>query len=187
MKMIVGLGNPGAGYKATRHNMGFMVIKALADQLGVVLDEKKFKARYGLVNIDCQKVLLVQPYNYMNNSGEVVETLRRYYDVSLQDILVIVDDVDLPCGKIRLRSRGNSGGHNGLKNLIKLLGSNEFKRVRIGIDKDPLVLGMDYVLGKPTKQQKVLLEPALARAKDAALAFVSQDFNLVMNEYNKTE
>ena len=184
--MIVGLGNPGASYKATRHNMGFIVIKALSDTWGVELNQRKFKARYCQLMVEQTKVMLVQPLTYMNNSGEAVGFLRSYFDIAIEDILVIVDDVDLPCGKIRLRSKGNSGGHNGLKSIIKVLGTSEFKRIRIGVGKDPLVLGMDYVLGKPSKQEKLLLEPALARAKEAAMAFMTEDFTMVMNEYNKT-
>jgi len=185
--MIVGLGNPGGEYKVTRHNLGFLVIDELAKQLGVKLETRKFKNRYALVGINEEEVLLVKPWNYMNNSGETVEPLRNYYKVDIANLLVISDDLDLPCGKIRIRCEGGSAGHNGLKSLIRHLGTKEFKRIRIGIGKDLQMLTMDYVLGRPQKDEIKLLREAVKLAAAAARDFIDHDFDLVMNDYNKNK
>jgi len=187
MKMIVGLGNPGLKYKATRHNMGFMVIDGLCDKYGFRLDQKKFNALYGLAKIRKEKVLLVKPLTFMNNSGEAVGALARYYEIDLEDVVVVYDDLDLPCGKLRLRNSGDSGGHKGIKSLISHLGSKDFKRIRVGIDKDQLMETADYVLGKPNSEQKKLLKPTIEKAVMAADEFIDNDFALVMNKYNKHE
>jgi len=187
MKMIIGLGNPGIDYRKTRHNVGFMVIDELCAKHNIKLDQRKFKGQFAIARIGKEKVLLLKPLTYMNNSGEAVSALAKYYDINIEDILVIFDDLDLPCGKLRLRVNGNSGGHKGIKSLITYLGSKEFKRIRIGIDKDPLILTMDYVLGKPTSGQKKLLKAAIEKAALAATDFIDIDFSLVMNKYNKHE
>lgn len=185
--MIIGLGNPGAKYKATRHNIGFMVVDALMEKLRIKLDQRKFQAEYALVTINQEKVLIAKPLTFMNNCGEAIASLMRYYQIHSDDIIVIYDDVDLPCGKLRLRSQGNSGGHNGIKSIIKHSGTKDFKRIRIGIDKDPLIVTADYVLGKPNTGQKKLLKLAIVLAADAAYEFIDTDFNLVMNKYNTHE
>jgi len=187
MKMIIGLGNPGASYKTTRHNIGFMVVDGLCDRYNVKLDQRKFKAQFTIVRVKEDKVLLVKPLTYMNNSGEAVKALMNYYDIELDDVLVIFDDLDLPCGKLRLRVNGNSGGHKGIKSLITHLKDKNFKRIRIGIDKDILIDTADYVLGKPTSGQKKLLKVAIGNAVMAADEFIDSDFALVMNKYNRNE
>ena len=185
--MIIGLGNPGGQYKNTRHNIGFMVIDELIRLFDVKLELRKFKGKYTILTLNGEKVLLVKPETYMNLCGECVAPLMGYYKIALEDIVVIYDDLDLPCGKVRLRPNGGSAGHNGLKSLIKHLGSKEFKRIRIGIDKDPLILGMDYVIGKPTGEQKKLLKKAVEKAALAIREYLDHDFVSAMNIYNKNE
>lgn len=185
--MIVGLGNPGGKYKNTRHNIGFMVIDELLASFSAKLDMRKFKGKYTILTVNEEKVLLVKPVTYMNLCGECVAPLMGYYKIALEDIVVIYDDLDLPCGKVRLRPNGGSAGHNGLKSLIKYLGSQEFKRVRIGIAKDPEMLTIDYVIGKPTGEQKKLLKAAVAKASLALREYLAADFVTAMNKYNKNE
>lgn len=185
MKIIVGLGNPGRSYAKTRHNMGFLCIDRICDILGVELKQKKFKGLYEIVVVNDVKVLLIKPQTYMNLSGEAITYLMGYYSCSIEDLLVIYDDLDLPCGKIRLREKGNDGGHNGLKSINSLLKSKNYKRIRIGINKDPNIEVVDYVLGKPSKDDLQLIKGAIDNAALAALAFVSEDFPLVMNKYNR--
>ena len=185
--MIVGLGNPGRKYKSTRHNIGFMVIDELVRLFNAELDARKFKGEYTIITVKNEKVLLVKPLTFMNLCGECVAPLMGYYKIKLEDLVVIYDDLDLPCGKVRLRVNGGSAGHNGLKSLIKHLGSQEFKRIRIGIDKDPLMLTIDYVIGKPTGAQKKLLKPAIEKAALAVKEYLEEDFSAAMNKYNKNE
>jgi len=185
MKMIIGLGNPGGRYKATRHNLGFLVVDEICNRLQVKLDKKKFKNQYTIVARDDETVMLLKPLTYMNNCGEAIASMMRYYAVEIADILVIYDDLDLPSGKLRLRESGNSAGHNGIKSIIQYLKTKDFKRLRVGIGKDPLQDSADYVLGKFTTKEKKAIKAAIEKATAAALAFVSCDFPSVMNEYNK--
>ena len=187
MKMIVGLGNPGRKYKGSRHNLGFMVIDDLCNLLKVSLDQKKFKAEYGIFRVDEKKVMIVKPLTFMNLCGEAVAPLLGYYKLNLEDLVVIYDDLDLPCGRLRLRKEGGDGGHNGIKSLISHLGTKEFKRIRIGIDKDPLMVTADYVLGKPSLTQRKLLKPIISTAVTAAKDYVNHDFDWLMNKYNHHE
>ncbi len=184
VKMIVGLGNPGRTYAKTRHNMGFLCLDGISETLGITLDNNKFKALYGMGMVGSEKVFLVKPQTFMNESGTAVSQLMKYYNIPIEDLLVIYDDLDLPCGKIRLREKGNDGGHNGLKSLNTHLNTKDYKRIRIGIDKDEFIPTVDYVLGKPKAEQAPLLEEAIKQAQAAAIAFIKQDFRLVMNDYN---
>ena len=172
MKLIVGLGNPGKEYEKTRHNAGFMCIDKVATACNLRFDTKKFKAE------------LMKPQTYMNLSGEAVGACVRFYNIPIEDICVLVDDLDLPIGKIRLRMKGSSGGQNGLKNIIAHLGTQEFKRIRIGIGNNKLIDTKDYVLGKISKEDQTLFEDALQRASHAAVDFISKPFERVMGEYN---
>ena len=187
MKMIVGLGNPGRIYQATRHNIGYQVIDKFCDIQEITLNQKKFKGSYIKTKIRDVDVLVLKPLTFMNESGKAVKSLALYYGINIEDILVIYDDLDLPCGKLRLRERGNSGGHKGIKSIISELADKEFKRLRIGIDNDKSMVTPDYVLKKPTLEQKKLLKPTIIKAAKAADAFIDQDFNLVMNKFNKHE
>lgn len=133
MKLIIGLGNPGKKYEGTKHNIGFITIDELAHQLGITLNKSKFESTYGEAQIGTEKVILIKPQTFMNNSGRSVRPWLDYYDLSTDDVLVIYDDLDLPVGKVRLREAGGSGGHNGIKSIINYLSSKTFNRIKIGI------------------------------------------------------
>lgn len=184
MKLIVGLGNPGKEYEKTRHNAGFMCIDEVAKKCNLSFDTKKFKALIATGFVNGEKVILMKPQTYMNLSGEAVGECVRFYDIDSDDILVLVDDLDLPVGKIRLRTKGSSGGQNGLKNIIAHLGTQEFKRVRIGIGNNKIMDTKDYVLGKISKDDLTLFNDSLTRASNAAYDFISKPFERVMGAYN---
>ena len=187
MKLIVGLGNPGKEYEKTRHNAGFMAIDEIAKELSVEINQKKFKALYVQAKYKGESVILLKPQTYMNLSGEAVGECARFYNIGIDDILVLVDDLDLPVGKIRLREKGSSGGQKGLKSIMAHLGSEAFKRIRIGIDKDQFMLTADYVLGKIPKRDLEEFNKAKQKATEAALAFIHLPFSDVMNHFNKKD
>lgn len=184
MKMIVGLGNPGKEYENTRHNMGFIIIDNFAKSLGVSIDKNKFNALYNCVFVDGEKVLLVKPLSYMNLSGEVVQSFANYYDIDFSDILVISDDLDLDFLDYRLRLFGSSGGHNGLKDIERCLGSNHFRRFRIGISNNKNIDTKDYVLGKFSKNDTNSINEFLPKTVDILNDFIKIDFEKVMSKYN---
>lgn len=186
MKMIIGLGNPGKPYEETRHNIGFRVIDRLASDWNAPLTQSKFKGMYSVVHRPEGKVMLVKPLTYMNLSGECVGPLMDYYNVDLEDIVVIYDDLDLPTGQLRLRQKGSAGGHNGIKSLIQHLGTQQFNRMRIGISRPPQGMKVpDYVLAKFGGEEQPLMQEAVAKSADACNYWLSKPFNEVMNEYNK--
>lgn len=184
MKMIVGLGNPGKDYENTRHNLGFIVLDNFAKSLGVSINKEKFKALYIDTFVNGEKVLLVKPMTYMNLSGETVQGFVNYYDLDYSDILVISDDLDLPFLSYRLRLFGSSGGHNGLKDIERCLGSNKFRRFRIGISNNKTVDTKDYVLGKFSKNDIDDIEKFLPKTVDILNDFVKIDFERLMSKYN---
>lgn len=187
MKMIVGLGNIGAEYVATRHNVGFMVIDALAAELNVNLKKVKQEAFIAQVQLAGEKVLLVQPTTYMNDSGRAVAALMNYYNIDIEDILIIFDDMDRKMGSLRLRQKGSAGGHNGIKSIIAHTGTQEFKRLKFGIDhpehtKDAVV---NYVLGKFSKDQQAPLQDGIIDAIRIIEDWVDKDdFQATMNRFN---
>ncbi|MFY4777230.1 aminoacyl-tRNA hydrolase [Metabacillus sp. RGM 3146] len=185
MKMIVGLGNPGKQYERTRHNAGFLVIDELSDRLGIPLDKSKFNGVYGMGFAGGEKVLLVKPLTYMNLSGECIRPLMDFYDLQDEDLVVIYDDLDLPAGKIRLRTKGSAGGHNGIKSTILHLGTQVFNRIRIGIDRPPAGMKVpDYVLGRFTPDEQQPIQDAISLSADACESWLKQPFLQVMNEFN---
>ncbi len=184
MKMIVGLGNPGKLYEKTRHNMGFIVIDNFAKSMGLSIDKKKFNALYTDINVDGEKVLLVKPLSYMNLSGEVVQSFANYFDIDYTDILVISDDLDLDFLDYRLRLFGSSGGHNGLKDIERCLGSNRFRRFRIGISNNKEINTKDYVLGKFSRKDTKEIEELLPKTVEILTDFIKLDFEKVMSKYN---
>ncbi|WP_027415769.1 aminoacyl-tRNA hydrolase [Aneurinibacillus terranovensis] len=186
MKVIVGLGNPGREYEKTKHNVGFWVIDRLADQWDIALNQGKFKGLIGEGRVGNEKIILVKPLTYMNLSGECVAPLLHFYKLAPQDdLLVVYDDMDLPCGKIRLRTKGSSGGHNGIKSLIAHLGSEEFKRIKVGIDRpQPGRKVVDYVLTPFSMEQQAEVEDAVKRASEAVKAWTEISFLRVMNQFN---
>lgn len=185
MKMIVGLGNPGDTYQMTRHNTGFMVIDRIADKLQVNVSQHAFQALIAITTVKGEKVLLMKPLTYMNLSGNAVAEAAHFYRIEPSDICIIYDDMDLPCGTLRLRTKGSAGGHNGMKSIISCLHTQEFPRIRLGIDKHPYADTVDYVIGRFTKEQFALMTPALDTAADAALLWMSRSFVDVMNQYNR--
>ncbi|MCF7954320.1 MAG: aminoacyl-tRNA hydrolase, partial [Phycisphaerae bacterium] len=148
--MIVGLGNPGNEYERTRHNVGFDVIDAFARQYGIEVRKKKFGGLVGDGMVGDKKVLLVKPQNYMNLSGQVVATAVGFYRLSIDNIIVVTDDMALEPGRIRLRAKGSAGGHNGLSDIKNKLGSQDYARLRVGIGRSEYIIARDYVLGRPT-------------------------------------
>ena len=183
MYLIIGLGNPEADYARTRHNMGFNVINKLAEKFDIQVNKAKFKALYGTGTINNEKVVLVKPQTYMNLSGQSVVEAMHFFKIKAEDIIVIYDDMDLDVGKIRLRPNGSSGGQKGMGNIIDLLKTQNIKRIRIGIGKSPIPV-VDYVLGKPTLEEKEEIDKAIVKACDALEEIVRNGFDKAMNKFN---
>ena len=187
MKLLVGLGNPGAEYVKTRHNAGFMAIDLLAERHGQgQAPRSKFNAMLLDVPVSGQRCLLMKPVTYMNRSGQAIAEACRFYKLDAsKDVLVLVDDVALPCGTVRLKATGGAGGHNGLTDIARKLGSENYARLRIGIDEKPPVMRLeDYVLGRFTEEQMDRLTPALKQAADAAEVFAAEGIDAAMNRFN---
>jgi PTH1 family peptidyl-tRNA hydrolase len=185
VKVIVGLGNPGGRYEDTRHNIGFMVIDEIARRLKIDLNKQKFNSNYNLSTVGDEKVVLLKPLTYMNLSGEAVQPFLNFYKADIDDLLVIYDDLDLPVGKLRLRTKGSAGGHNGIKSIIQNLGTQEYKRLRIGVGRPPSYMGIpDYVL-QPFQQDELEgINAAITKAADACEDWISRPFLEVMNRHN---
>ncbi|ELK48348.1 aminoacyl-tRNA hydrolase [Halobacillus sp. ACCC02827] len=185
MKCIVGLGNPGRKYEQTRHNIGFMIVDQLAEKNGWTLTQKKFNGLFTMERVDGEKVVLLKPQTYMNLSGESLRPLMEYYDMDVEDVLVVYDDLDLPPGKIRLRQKGGHGGHNGIRNIIDQLGTKEFKRLRVGVGRpNGSQTVIDHVLGDFYKEEWKAVEESIEQSVQACEAWLNQPFNEVMNDYN---
>ncbi len=187
MFIIVGLGNPGKDYNNTRHNIGFDVIDALADEAGISVTEKKHKALVGKGVLDGQKVILAKPQTYMNLSGESVRDIIDYYKVDeQQELIVISDDISLDVGNIRVRKKGSAGGHNGLKNIIAHLGHDTFMRVKMGVGEKPKGYDLaDYVLGHFTKEERIIMNESAQTATTAIRMMMAGEVDRAMNEFNK--
>jgi peptidyl-tRNA hydrolase, PTH1 family len=186
MKLIVGLGNPGKQYDQTRHNIGFEVIDALSSEFAIPLNQSKFKGLYGIGFHNSEKIILLKPLTYMNLSGESIRAVMDFYQIELEDLLVIYDDLDLPVGKIRLRQKGSPGGHNGIKSTVAHLGTQQFNRIRIGIDRPQAGMSVpDYVLGRFRPEEKAFTEDAVKKSAEACSAWLEKPFLQVMNEYNQ--
>ncbi|MCK8625139.1 aminoacyl-tRNA hydrolase [Apilactobacillus xinyiensis] len=185
MKMIVGLGNIGPQYDGTRHNTGFSVVDDFAESNNISLSTIKMNAKIGSGIIDGEKVILVEPTTFMNESGRAVRPLMDFYKLDIEDLIVVYDDMDLPVGKIRLRSHGSAGGHNGIKSLIAHLQTDKFYRIKVGTDHPKRQSVVDYVLGKFTDEQKPHFDEAKIQANKALLDWVNEvDFNKLENTYN---
>ncbi|MFC0472885.1 aminoacyl-tRNA hydrolase [Halalkalibacter kiskunsagensis] len=185
MKLIVGLGNPGDKYTGTRHNVGFDCIDYCARQMEIKLDQSKFKGLFGKGIINGEKVFLLKPLTYMNLSGESVRPFIDYFHIDIKDVVVIYDDMDLPVGKIRLRQKGSAGGHNGIKSLIQHLGTPEFNRIRVGVDRpqngESIV---NYVLGSYRPDEREQVAESIIQTSKAVEAWTTKTFLEVMNEFN---
>ncbi len=183
--LIVGLGNPGAAYEHTRHNIGFAVVDRLAEQEGLTYRTGQGRSLAAWGRLEDRAVGLIKPQTYMNCSGQTVQALLRYYDVAPDHLLVVVDDLNLRPGVLRARQRGSAGGHNGIQDIIDRLGSDAFPRLRIGIGND-FARGRqaDFVLSRFSRDEQPVMEEAVARAADLARVFVREGVEALMNRAN---
>ena len=185
MIVIAGLGNPGSKYSGTRHNVGFDVIDRLAQENNIRVNRLRFKALTGEGLIGTEKVLLVKPSTYMNNSGESIREVMEFYKLEPDKLLVIVDDIDIEFASIRLKKKGSAGSHNGLKSIIYHIQKDNFPRLKIGIGKKPPYYDLaDFVLSKFTSDERKLVDKAILKASEAAQEFVRSGIDKAMNEFN---
>ena len=185
MIVIAGLGNPGSKYSGTRHNVGFDVIDRLAQENNIRVNRLRFKALNGEGLIGTEKVLLVKPSTYMNNSGESIREVMEFYKLEPDKLLVIVDDIDIEFASIRLKKKGSAGSHNGLKSIIYHIQKDNFPRLKIGIGKKPPYYDLaDFVLSKFTSEERKLVDKAILKASEAAQEFVRSGIDKAMNEFN---
>jgi len=182
--IVLGLGNPGVEYAHTRHNIGFDVVDILASRHHIRLNFRRDHARYGLGMIADVPVLLAKPMTYMNRSGEAARALLQRYPIDTSHLLVVVDDVALPLGRIRIRPSGSDGGHNGLESIIQCLGTQAFPRVRVGIGSPPPGQMVEYVLSRFSPQEQPIIDEALQRAADAVEAIIAEGVQAAMNRFN---
>ena len=186
MYVVIGLGNPGKDYTNTRHNIGFNTIEQLANQNNIKLNKVKFKAVYGEGNIGGERVLLVKPQTYMNNSGIAVSEIVRFYKLDVKDLIVIVDDIDIDFATVRIKAKGSAGSHNGLKSIIAHLKDENFPRVKIGIGKKhPREDLANFVLSNFAKKETQEIEEAIEDASNAVETIITDSINEAMNKYNK--
>ena len=184
MKLFVGLGNPGKKYEGTRHNMGFMAIDLLSDQARIDVDKEVFHGLMGRGKIFDEDVILFKPTTFMNLSGTAVQEVVHYFKINLEDVVVLFDDMALEPGRIRLRKEGSSGGHKGMQNIIDCLSSDKIKRIRIGIGEPGEWDNVDFVLSKPLKDEKPLIDDAIENAVEALKETLKSDFDRAMNKFN---
>lgn len=185
MKLIAGLGNPGAKYRGTRHNIGFAVADELARRRGAPFEPAPADALVARTG-GADAVLIVKPLAFMNLSGRPIGELVRYYRITLARVLIVVDDVSLPLGQLRARARGSEGGHNGLRSIIAELGTQEFARLRIGVGRGDLRRDLaDHVLARFDREERAAVDEAIGHAADAAELFVADGIEPVMNRYNR--
>ena len=188
MYIIVGLGNPGRKYIATRHNIGFDAITRISDDYNISMNMKKHKAICGTGYIEGQKVILAQPQTFMNLSGESVRVLSDFYKVEAENIIVIYDDVNLDIGQLRIRRSGSAGGHNGIKSIIDHLGTNQFPRIRIGVGKKPKEWDLvNYVMSKFSNDENKQVRDALKNSSDALKIMLYDGIGAAMNIYNRKQ
>lgn len=184
--LIVGLGNPGKDYERTKHNCGFRALDILAQKLGCKVDKGKFQGLYGQTTVDGKKLFLLKPQTYMNLSGRSVLQMSAYYSIPPQRIIIMFDDVSLAPGKVRIRTNGSSGGHNGIKSIISELGSQDFPRIKIGVGAKPHPEQdlADWVLSTFSSAEEKLLQPALENAAEAALGIINKGIQDTANRFN---
>lgn len=183
--LIVGLGNPGKNYVGTRHNVGFSVIDFLIEKLDINMKCEKFKSCYGEKNIFSKKCIFLKPLTYMNLSGEAVIDAVRYFKINPKNIIVVVDDIDIPFGTIKIKKKGSSGTHNGLKSIIYHLETEEFKRVKVSVGKCPSFMDLkDFVLSKFSTLEKNILDKEIQMAAQAVVEILSTNIDTAMNKFN---
>lgn len=185
MYLVVGLGNPDKQYLNTWHNVGFMCLDVLADKLGVEFNKGECKAVTASAKINGEKVILAKPVTYMNLSGEAIIELCNKYKIEKGHLIVVYDDVDIPLGSLRLRKEGSAGTHNGMRNIVKLLGTTDFPRIRIGTKKDTPMALIDFVLSRLSAEDHAVVDPVLESAANALFEFVhGDDFDVIMQRHN---
>lgn len=185
MKLIAALGNPGKEYENTRHNAGFRFIDAFANQEGLTFNKNKFNGIYTEFNYNGEKIILLKPQKYMNLSGEVIRDFLNFYKIPVENLLVITDDLDTPVGMLKIKMKGSSGGHNGLKNIEQNLKTNNYKRLKIGISNNKDTDKIDYVIGKVAKEELTLLNKNNIIASNIIYDYLDMTFDNFMNKYNK--
>ena len=188
MKVIVGLGNPGVHYRGIRHNIGFQVVDRLAEIHHILISTKRFKSLYGTGWIDSQRVILVKPMTFMNRSGEAVRKVVHFFQVGMEDLIVIHDDLDLPFGRLRFKRRGGDGGHQGVRSIIESIGGNTFLRLKVGIGRPPK--GMDpaeYVLSPFDEAEQPPLDQIISQAAEFLMVMLLEGINTAMNWYQKKD
>ena len=185
MYLIVGLGNPEEDYSNTRHNMGFDTINEIAKRYNISVTKKKFKGLYENCTIEGQKVILLKPQTFMNLSGESIKEVAQYYEIPIENIIVIYDDMDIEKGIIKIRKKGGPGAHNGMKSIVENLDSKDFPRIRIGIGKpDNDFDKINYVIGHVEKEEMEILEKGVNKAADAVIEILKSDVDTAMNKFN---
>ncbi|HEO5175382.1 TPA: aminoacyl-tRNA hydrolase [Streptococcus agalactiae] len=187
VKMIVGLGNPGSKYNDTKHNIGFMAVDRIVKNLDVnFTEDKNFKAEIGSDFINGEKIYFIKPTTFMNNSGIAVKALLTYYNISIKDMIIIYDDLDMEVGKIRFRQKGSAGGHNGIKSIIVHLGTQEFDRIKVGIGRpNGRMTVINHVLGKFDKNDEIMISNTLDKVDNAVNYYLqTNDFQKTMQKYN---
>ncbi|HGC8968619.1 TPA: aminoacyl-tRNA hydrolase [Streptococcus agalactiae] len=187
VKMIVGLGNPGSKYNDTKHNIGFMAVDRIVKNLDVnFTEDKNFKAEIGSDFINGEKIYFIKPTTFMNNSGIAVKALLTYYNISIKDMIIIYDDLDMEVGKIRFRQKGSAGGHNGIKSIIAHLGTQEFDRIKVGIGRpNGRMTVINHVLGKFDKNDEIMISNTLDKVDNAVNYYLQMnDFQKTMQKYN---
>lgn len=182
--MIVGLGNPGSRYAHHRHNVGYQCVDYMAERQGISISRKRFQALYGDGTLDDRRVILAKPLTFMNESGQAVGPLSRWYKIAPPQILVIYDDLDLPLGKVRVRPGGSSGGHHGIESVIEGLGSRDFGRIRVGIGRPEQGDPIDYVLNDFGRDQAPAIEKTYDLVEQIVLCFLHQGIKEAMNLFN---
>ena len=183
MYLIVGLGNPEEDYKNTRHNMGFDTVNKIASEYNIEVNKKKFRGLYGTGIIEGKKVTLLKPQTFMNLSGESIKEAVDFYKIENTNIIVIYDDMDIELGSIKIRKKGNPGSHNGMKSVVKYLGT-EFPRIRIGIGRPDDEDFVKYVIGPIPEEEKEILDKSTNIAKDAAIEIIKNGIDNTMNKFN---
>ncbi|WP_178625541.1 aminoacyl-tRNA hydrolase [Frisingicoccus sp.] len=185
MYLIAGLGNPSKNYEGTRHNIGFTMIDAIGEKFGIDVTTKKHKALVGRGIIDGMRVILAKPQTYMNLSGESIREIADFYKIEPENIIIIYDDISLDVGRLRIRKKGSAGGHNGIKNIIAHLGTQEFPRIKVGIGNKPEGWDLaDYVLSKYSKAEQEALKEASDDVIGAVRLMIMDDIDAAMNRYN---
>jgi len=184
IRLVAGLGNPGPEYAATRHNIGFMIVDQLATQVGSAWEKS---TKWRALSAKCGEAFLAKPMAYMNRSGEPLLTIAQFYKIEPREVLIVLDDLALPLGRVRLRASGGAGGHNGLESVILQLGTEDIPRLRIGVGAAPHEGAVDYVLSRFFEEERPLVSSTIDRAVDAVKCVIDNGLVSAMNTFNKTE